>query len=360
MGRNDKFERNENAMKIAIIGHFGGNESFVDGQTVKTKALYDELGKATDWEIETLDTYYKDKSPVRLMIKLIALLFTTRHIIILLSGNGMKFFFPVLYLYSRILGGNVYHDVIGGNLSEYVKKNPAFRKYLNAFRVNWVETALLKKELEEIGVKNAGILVNFRRKEMVSADELEREYTEPYRFCTFSRVAEAKGVGEAITAIRNVNKAAGKCLCTLDIYGPVDDEYKAAFESLLGTAPNEVRYRGTVPTECAVNTLKEYYATLFPTRWEGESNAGTVTESQFAGVPVIATDWRCNSEMIESGVDGVVYPGKEAHTLEEGIEWLIAQKERITQIKRNSLKKAEQYLPEYSVPKIIECIQSHR
>ncbi len=56
----------------------------------------------------------------------------------------------------------------------------------------------------------------------------------------------------------------------------------------------------------------------------------------------------------------MVYPGKEAHTLEEGIEWLIAQKERITQIKRNSLKKAEQYLPEYSVPKIIECIQSHR
>ena len=34
MGRNKK---------IAIIGHFGGNENILDGQTIKTKILYDEL-----------------------------------------------------------------------------------------------------------------------------------------------------------------------------------------------------------------------------------------------------------------------------------------------------------------------------
>lgn len=353
-------KKEDTAMKVAIIGHFGGNKSFVDGQTVKTKVLYDELRSATDWDIRTLDTYYKNKSPVRLLLKLIVLLFSTRHIIILLSSNGRKYLIPLMYLYAKFLRGNVYHDVIGGNLSAFVKENPKYGKYLNAFRVNWVETALLKKELEEVGVENAEILVNFRRKEMVSADELEKEYAAPYRFCTFSRVSEAKGIGEAVAAIRNVNGAAGTRLCALDIYGSVDDEYKAAFESLLSDAPDEIRYCGTVPTECAVNTLKEYYGTLFPTRWEGEGSAGTVTESQFAGVPVIATDWRCNSEMIESGVDGVVYPGKEARTLEEGIQWLIANKARITQIKRNSLKKAERYLPEYSVPQIIACIQSHR
>ena len=29
--------------EIAIIGHFGGNEEILDGQTVKTKILYNEL-----------------------------------------------------------------------------------------------------------------------------------------------------------------------------------------------------------------------------------------------------------------------------------------------------------------------------
>lgn len=33
------------AKKIAIIGHFGGNETFLDGQTVKTKVLCAEFEK---------------------------------------------------------------------------------------------------------------------------------------------------------------------------------------------------------------------------------------------------------------------------------------------------------------------------
>ena len=29
--------------KVGIIGHFGGREKFLDGQTVKTKTLYQEM-----------------------------------------------------------------------------------------------------------------------------------------------------------------------------------------------------------------------------------------------------------------------------------------------------------------------------
>ena len=48
---------------IAMIGHFGGQENFTDGQTVKTKNLYKELSEQTDWEILIVDTYYKNKNP---------------------------------------------------------------------------------------------------------------------------------------------------------------------------------------------------------------------------------------------------------------------------------------------------------
>ena len=51
--------------KIAILGHFGGNEDFLDGQTVKTKILYEELTKETDWDIQKLDAYWKRKRPIR-------------------------------------------------------------------------------------------------------------------------------------------------------------------------------------------------------------------------------------------------------------------------------------------------------
>ena len=38
--------------KLGIIGHFGGNKKFLDGQTVKTKILYEELEKKTNWKIK--------------------------------------------------------------------------------------------------------------------------------------------------------------------------------------------------------------------------------------------------------------------------------------------------------------------
>ena len=44
--------------KISIIGHFGGNENILDGQTIKTKILYDELKNATDWKIKKVGAAY--------------------------------------------------------------------------------------------------------------------------------------------------------------------------------------------------------------------------------------------------------------------------------------------------------------
>ena len=57
--------------KISIIGHFGGNENILDGQTIKTKILYDELKNATDWKIKKVDTYYKRKKSLKLIKDLI-------------------------------------------------------------------------------------------------------------------------------------------------------------------------------------------------------------------------------------------------------------------------------------------------
>ena len=53
--------------KISIIGHFGGKENILDGQTIKTKILYDELKKSTNWDIKIVDTYYKRRNPFKLL-----------------------------------------------------------------------------------------------------------------------------------------------------------------------------------------------------------------------------------------------------------------------------------------------------
>ena len=283
--------------RLAIIGHFGGTKKFTDGQTVKTINLYKELSLLTNWDIKKVDTYFKLNRPIKFVIQLLTALLSTRNIIVLLSINGMRVFFPLLYICSVVFRKNVYHDVIGGSMAMIIESNPRYKKYLNSFRVNWVETDFLKKELEQQGIQNVAVLPNFRRVEPLNEKDLRSDFSEPFAFCTFSRVIKEKGIEEAICAIQKINQSYGRKFCRLDIYGPIGENYLKRFKSVMAHVDSCVRYCGEVPSDKAVDTLRHFYATLFPTYWEGEGCAGTITESFFAGVPVIATNWRCNPIM---------------------------------------------------------------
>ena len=199
----------EKIKKIGIIGHFGDGENLLDGQTIKTKILRDELRKTTNWEIREVDTYLRHKKPLKLVWDTVKCLCTTKDVFILLSGNGMRLYFPLLATCAKLFGIRVYHDVIGGNLAAYVDKYPKYRKYLNAFRINWVETARMKRDLEERGITNAQVMPNFKRLNVVAPEELPAQLGEPVRLCTFSRVMKEKGIEDAINAVESINAKAG-------------------------------------------------------------------------------------------------------------------------------------------------------
>ncbi len=342
---------------VTIIGHFGGDEHLNDGQTVKTIALYNELKRATDRDIRIVDTYYKSKHPIRLLVKTLLELLRTQRIIILLSQNGLRFYLPLLYYAAKIRRTKVYHDVIGGNLGGYIEKHPQYVKYLNSFKVNYVETRMLQGELQKKGISNAEILPNFRRFPPLREAELKADFGEPFCFCTFSRVAKEKGIEDAIQAVEKINSEVGRAVCRLNIYGPIGRDYAERFDAVMKNTTEAVQYRGNVPTEQAVNTIKNYYAVLFPTYWLSEGQAGTIIESLTAGVPIIATDWRANHEMIQNGYNGMLYPSEQAKTLTEGIKWIISQKENMLNLKKNCLKSALYYQPDEHIKKMIEFME---
>ncbi len=339
--------------KLVIIGHFGGNENFLDGQTVKTKILYDELSKDMDWKIIKVDTYYKSKKPVKLLLCTIKALFSSKYVIVLLSGNGMKFYFPILYFFVKTFHTRVFHDVIGGNLDTYVKKIPKFKKYLNSFRINWVETDGLKQKLEAQGIHNCKVIPNFKRLNCIASHQLSLPDMQIYRFCTFSRVMKEKGIEDAVKAIRAINKENQKMICTLDIYGSVDGAYKEQFDTIIARFSPEIKYCGKVSYEKSVETIKNYYALLFPTFWKGEGFPGTIVDAFYAGLPVIATDWNCNKEIVENGKNGILYPNNQISNLKEAIEWLIENKSEMIRFKRNCVNSAKKYQPDKYIKNII-------
>lgn len=338
------------AKKIAIIGHFGGNETFLDGQTVKTKVLCAELEKTGNYDVYRVDTYYKKHNPVKLLWQTFRALLFRDDVFVLLSRGGMKIYFPLLYYATKFRRIKVYHDVIGGNLDGYVKKNPKWRKYLNAFDVNWIETQSMKRKLEDLGVTNAEILPNFKNLQSVSATG----YTGPiFRFCTFSRVMKEKGIEEAVQVVNRINEEYRRTVCSLDIYGAIDNGYTEEFEKLKKSFSDVIKYGGLVPFADSVSVLKNYYVLLFPTFWDGEGFPGTILDAYASAIPVIASDWNYNRELVKHMKTGIIYPEGELSDLYEAVKWSIEHRNEMNSMRQNCAEEYLKYKPE-TVMSVIE------
>ncbi len=337
--------------RLAIIGHFGGGKDYFDGQTIKTKTLYDELIRAGVKDIVKVDTWFNKTSKLRLLADTAKAIMRCDTFILLLSRGGLSAFLPIFYVVKKISGKHVYLDVIGGNTAELIGKNPTLGKYMAKFDSVWPETRLSQTDLESIGIVNTVVIPNFKRLDMASragggGDSL--------RFCTFSRVTREKGIVEAIEAVSLCRSRLETEQLYLDIWGPVEDEFKKDFDDLCRKYSDFVSYGGCVPYGDSVQTLQNEDVLLFPTRWEGEGFPGTLVDAFSAGIPVIASDWNANSEIVTPFMTGLIYPSREFQGLADAIEWCVKNKHELRTMGQACLDEAEKYMPTNWIQKIIE------
>lgn len=329
--------------KIGLIGRLDPECELFDGQTVKTRMMYRLLcelyGEENVVVVETKD--YRHNAP-RVVAQTVRCLLTCRDVFVSLSRNGRKAFFPLLSFAARHLHTRVYHNLIGGWLAQDLEECPQQVSYLNDFRVNWVESHQLVGKLEELGVGNAEFLPNFKYLDGTELPE-SRYYGPDYRFCTFSRVQELKGIGDAMDT---VEKLCSEGLdCWLDVYGPIDPSYKEEFETALSRCVH-AEYKGCVAPEKSVQAIASYDALLFPTKWKLEGIPGTIIDALAAGVPVIAAKWQYYDEMLEDGVTGFGYGFGNNELLADEIKKFIELGNGANELRKGCLARAAAYSPE--------------
>lgn len=335
----------EKQLTIGIVGRV--LETLCDGQTVKTRELVKALKKQyPGCRILMAETGDYKSNPFRLVWQLIVCAKKSDVIFVLLAENGLRVILPILFLLNKLWPKPVLHDCIGGNHFEMIRDYPGLRKYYAKMKINWVETELLKKSLEKHGLYNAEVLPNFKDLTPVAPEELPEYRQEPYRFCTFSRVIREKGITAAAEAVRAINEEKGRIACTLDVYGPVEAPYEEEFRQVFTEGSPDVRYMGVAPFDESVSILKDYYMLLFPTWFWGEGFPGTVIDAFSAGLPVIATDWHCNSEIITHGSTGFLYDVEQPQMLKTLMEQAMEDPEGIARMKRTCLEEVKKYSPE--------------
>nr|WP_317347921.1 glycosyltransferase [uncultured Blautia sp.] len=338
-------------MRVGIIGHFMFKGDQCNGQAIKTLNYYKELQKHYKNEVLYLDTLNVKKSLIYNSFVLLKMCIVCRAIIFMPTKALLYRGAIILNCLKKIFKFKLIYVVVGGWLPEEVSCNFKLKKELDKFEAILVETKLMKTNLEKQGMKNIYYSPNFSTKVVPNNLKKNRSNIVPFKYCTFSRVTKSKGILDAIKAISLVNQRAGKRICSLDIYGPVDEEFKKEFFSVVESY-DEVSYCGVLNNKNTIGVLSEYYAMLFPTQYAGEGFPGAVVEAMMAGTPVIASDWKYNSEVIIDGKTGYIYPVGDIELLVRLIEKLNNDK-NITYAMSETSK---EYSKKYSADQVMKVL----
>lgn len=337
--------------KIGLIGRVDRSKTLFDGQTVKTRMMFRLLAESFGVDrVYVVDTKDYKQQPVSVTAAVVKCLLSCDDIFVLLSNNGRRLLFPILAWAARIRGVRIYHNLIGGWLASDIDDDRSIVRSINQFQVNWVESRQLKTRLEQQGVTNVDFLPNFKYLDI--PERAKRGGIGPdYRFCTFSRVTEKKGITDAIKAMQEVASSYQAGTVSLDIYGPIDEDYEREFNSLVKESPF-ARYCGCVDPEKSACVIGRYDALLFPTKWRLEGMPGTIIDALVAGTPVIASRWQYYDEMLEDRKTGLSYEFGAQDMLAETIMDFINLGDAAVELRAGCLEKAEQYSP-HVVRKII-------
>lgn len=298
--------------RVAVIGHFGIGLDLANGQTIKTKIVTEEVEKFCNEKAMIIDAHGGIKAVIPVVLGSVKSLLQCKNVILMLTENGLRVSIPVLSFFNKFFHRRLHYVVVGGWLPEFLKKQPGLVKRLKSFYMIYVETYNMKMFLEEMDFKNVVVMPNCKKLEIVSKPE---KCTKPYSLCTFSRVMKEKGIEDAVNAVIYANKQLGEDIYHLDIYGQIDSNQTEWFERLKQTFPDYVRYCGLVKFDQSVEVLKTYFVLLFPTYYEGEGFAGTAIDAFSAGVPVLASDWKYNSEVVKEGINGGLFQTKNVEEL---------------------------------------------
>lgn len=340
--------------KVNIIGNFAlGTESY-NGQTIKTRIVSDELERVYGaGSVGRADTAGGLSTLLRIPLIVWRSLRHGRNVVIMPAQNGIKVIVPLVVLMNVSFGRAVHYVVIGGWLPEFLQRHRWLVPLLRRVSRIYPETLSMKQALGRLGLECVTVLPNFKPLSIVRPDELADAAERPLRLCTFSRVTPTKGIGDAVEAVELCNRRAGRTVAVLDIYGDV--EQREWFDALMAKATKAIRYSGKVDFGNSVSVLKEYAALLFPTYYPGEGHAGTIIDAFAAGLPVVASDWHDNANIVADGVDGLIFSTHSVEQLADRIMLLHDNPAKLARMKLACLSRAHECVP----AKVIQTLSKY-
>ena len=325
--------------KILIFGYFGFVTNQLDGQTVKTRAVYELLRERDDVAVRYADSQAFRTSQMS-VFRLLRDLLWCETLIWLPAHNNLKAFFRPLMLLSKIAGFSIVYVVIGGWLSEILKSLSYHRKHLGEIRAILVENQTTVSELQKAyGYKNLAIIPNFRFSR--PRYRLNESSSDGLRLDFMARVDKNKGLETIEKLCENPDLR-----FSIDFYGPINADHADYFNRLISKYSN-LAYKGKLQPEDINETLIDYDAMILPTRYYTEGLPGSIVDAYMAGLPVLVTRWKHAEEFVTDGVTGFIADfDNPVPDIERAICFLSADRDQLCRMKVHAAEEAAKYASE--------------
>jgi glycosyltransferase involved in cell wall biosynthesis len=339
-------------MQVLICGNYGRDFQTIDGQTIKTRTLKDAvaavLGEST---VSTLDTSTVFRNPLSFYRSARKRFAKSTHVIFLLGRRALPVLLALFLRWKKKGGQDIRYVVIGGWLPDLLAKSRRLREQCLRIDGIYVETQSMADRLKADGFGNVHVLPNFRWFDR----NMARSYAPaeaPLRLVFCARVVKEKGIEDAIASVNSLNANLGQPLVSLDVYGPVSESYRQRFEQLVAASVGTT-YKGLLEMTELYRVLQQYDLLLFPTYYPGEGFPGTIVDAFIAGVPVLASDWKYNREIIDPGRTGAICRARSSEDMIERLRQYIGAPQLLAEMRKHCIDRAHEYHVDHALKELL-------
>lgn len=327
---------------LIFIGPLGLGAIPQTGDTFKNQMLHERFLELFS-QVVPVDTFDWQEHPwILFRLVLVLLLYPKAKIVV--SANSVSANKILRFVETLRPKNDVYYWVIGGMFHKMIEDGTLSTKAYKSLRGVFVEGVSMVKSLQAKGIFNVTYVPNFKRITHFGINTSKKD--ELTHFVFMSRVEEHKGCTDIIKSVDILNKNGYHGKYDVTFYGreSQDPSYSEQFIQMVRSHP-EVEYRGLLNLKDTDNydVLSKFDVMLFPTYWIGEGFPGIIIDAYIASLPIVASDWHLNKDIIEDGKTGWIIPPHDVDALAQKMAFAIDNPGIVESMSQICRKKAEQY-----------------
>lgn len=307
------------------------------GESMKNHLFIERFREVFD-KVITVDVFAPKKHPMNI-VKMVLVALTHRRcptVISVSPDTGDK-----VLRWLRALGcNNIFYWAVGGTLHQkFATGNYNLDNY-RKIKAIYVQSPRIVEGLKRLGIHNAIHVNNSKRIDYIP--DISQRDNNKIRFVFLSRVHPDKGCGLIVSCTKRLNEMGYQNKFSVDFYGTISKAYPKFKEMIEGI--ENVNYEGflNLTSKEGYDKLSQYDMMLFPTYWDGEGFPGVIIDACIAGVPVIASNWNCNEDVVDDQI-GCIIPHHDEDALFKAMKETIEGKFDLKQMAKNCQARSVEY-----------------